>query len=253
MRKRIYEVIELAKEDDRLSAVYDSFMILVIILSLLPLLFKEIPGPLIVLDKVCVCLFIVDYLLRWATADYKLGKGRGSFLLYPFSFMVDLMSILPSLTVLNNGFKLLRVLRMSRAFRVFRVLRAARYSKSIRIIGEVLRRSKESLAAVGTLALAFIVISAMVIFNAEPDSFDNFFEAVYWATISLTAVGYGDIYPVTTIGRAVAMLSSIFGVAVVALPSGIITAGYMNALEKRLDEMEEKEKRNEKKTKTEEL
>ena len=164
--------------------------------------------------------------------------------------LVDLMSILPSLTMLNSGFKLLRVLRMSRAFRVFRVFRAARYSKSIRIIAEVLRRSKESLAAVGTLALAFIIISAMIIFNAEPDSFDNFFEAVYWATISLTAVGYGDIYPVTTIGRAVAMLSSIFGVAVVALPSGIITAGYMQALEKRLDEMDEREKKD---VKTEEL
>ena len=245
MRKRIYEVIELAKEKDRLSAIYDSFMILVIVLSLLPLLYKVTPEPLLVLDKVCVGIFLVDYLLRWMTADYKLGRGGLSFVLYPFTFMalVDLMSILPSLTMLNSGFKLLRVLRMSRAFRVFRVFRAARYSKSIRIIAEVLRRSKESLAAVGTLALAFIIISAMIIFNAEPDSFDNFFEAVYWSTISLTAVGYGDIYPVTTIGRVVAMLSSIFGVAVVALPSGIITAGYMQALEKRLDEMDEREKK----------
>ena len=252
MRKRIYEVIELARENDRLSAIYDSSMILVIVLSLLPLLYKETPGALLVLDKVCVVIFMADYLLRWITADYKLGRGGLSFVLYPFTFMalVDLMSILPSLTMLNSGFKLLRVLRMSRAFRVFRVFRAARYSKSIRIIGEVLRRSKESLAAVGTLALAFIFISAMIIFNAEPDSFDNFFEAVYWSTISLTAVGYGDIYPVTTIGRVVAMLSSIFGVAVVALPAGIITAGYMQALEKRLDEMDEREKKD---VKTEEL
>ena len=186
-------------------------------------------------DRVCVAVFIIDYLLRWATADYKLGKpGLGAFVRYPFTFMalVDLLSILPSLTILNSGFKLLRILRMSRAFRVLRVLRAVRYSRSLRIIAEVLRRSRESLAAVGTLAIAFIMISAMIIFNAEPDSFDNFFEALYWATISLTAVGYGDLYPVTTVGRFVAMLSSIFGVAVVALPSGIITAGYMRALER---------------------
>ena len=166
--------------------------------------------------------------------------------------LVDLLSILPSLTVLNGGFKLLRILRMSRVFRVLRVLRAVRYSRSLRIIGNVLQRSKDSLIAVGTLAIAFILISAMIIFNAEPDSFDNYFEAVYWATISLTAVGYGDIYPVTVIGRAVAMISSLFGVAVVALPAGIITAGYMRAIEQRLDQMEAEAGKKEKE-KTEEL
>ena len=131
-----------------------------------------------------------------------------------------------------------------RALRVFRVLRAVRYSKSIRIIGAVLRRSKTELIAVGTLAVAYILISALVIFNSEPDSFDDFFEAVYWATVLLTTVGYGDIYPVTTIGRAIAMASSLFGIAIVALPAGIITAGYMKELEKeRLeDEREEAEK-----------
>ena len=242
MRKRIFEVIELSRDGDKVSAVYDSFMIVLIMLSLVPLMFKESTPLLTAIDKICVCVFILDYLLRLATADYKLGKpGLFSFVRYPFTFMalVDLLSILPSLTVLNGGFKILRILRMSRAFRVLRVLRAFRYSRSIRIIADVLQRSKESLLAVGTLALAYIVISAMIIFNAEPDSFHNYFEALYWATISLTAVGYGDIYPVTTIGRIVAMLSSIFGVAVVALPAGIITAGYMSAIEKRLDRLDD--------------
>ena len=64
----------------------------------------------------------------------------------------------------------------------------------------------------------------------EPDSFDTFFDAVYWATVSLTTVGYGDIYPVTGIGRVVTMLSSIFGIAIIAMPSGIITAGFMEEL-----------------------
>jgi voltage-gated potassium channel len=71
------------------------------------------------------------------------------------------------------------------------------------------------------------VVSALVIYNVEPDSFKSFFEAVYWATVSLTTVGYGDIYPVTVIGRVITMASSIFGVAVIALPSGVITAGYL--------------------------
>lgn len=233
MRKRIFEVIEISRDGDRLSAVYDSSMILVIALSLLPLLFKESTPFLSGLDKVCVAVFLLDYLLRWATADYKFGKRTVlSFVRYPFSFMalIDLLSILPSLTVLNSAFKVLRMLRMARALRVFRVLRAARYSRSLRIIGAVLRSSKESLLAVGSLALAYIFICALIIFNAEPDSFRNFFEALYWSTVLLTTVGFGDITPVTVVGRAIAMTSSIFGIAIVALPSGIITAGYMREL-----------------------
>lgn len=237
MRKRIFEVIEISKDGDRLSAVYDIFMIFTICLSLLPLVRKDSTPFLHWVDLVTVSIFIADYALRWATADYKFEKfSLSSFLRYPFSFMalIDLLSILPSITFLNGGFKVLRLLRMTRAFRVFRVLRAMRYSRSLRIIADVLRNSKDSLLAVGTLALAYIFVSALVIFNAEPNSFDNFFEALYWATVSLTTVGYGDIYPVSTIGRIIAMVSSIFGVAIVALPSGIITAGYMKQIEQAL-------------------
>lgn len=235
MRERIFKVIELS-DGDKLSSVYDWFMVATIIASLVPLAFKENPPVLDVLDKVCVTIFIVDYLLRLATADYKYGSRKvSSFLRYPFSFMaiIDLVSILPSLTVLNGSFKLLRIMRMVRALRVLRVFKAARYSKSIRIIVSVFRKSREPLIAVGTLAVAYILISALVVFNVEPESFGSFFDAVYWATVSLTTVGYGDIYPVTAVGRAVTMVSSVFGIAVVALPAGIITAGYMSELDKK--------------------
>ena len=238
-RKRIFEIIEVAKEDDRASYYYDAFMMAMILLSMVPLVFKQTTPLLIALDVVTVAVFMVDYLLRWSTADYKFQKpGLLSFLRYPFSLMalIDLLSILPSLTVLNAGFKVLRLLRLMRALRVFRVLRVVRYSKSLKIIGNVLKGSRESLLAVGSLAVAYILSSALVIFNAEPDSFDDFFEAIYWATVLLTTVGYGDIYPVTTAGRLVAMASSIFGIAIVALPAGIITAGYMKELEKKKDE-----------------
>ena len=129
-------------------------------------------------------------------------------------------------------FRLLRSLRMLKAFRVFRVIKAARYSKSLRIIADVLVESKDALLAVGTLSVLYVLISALIIFNVEPDSFNSFFDAVYWATVSLTTVGYGDIYPTTVIGRTVAMISSVFGIAIVALPAGIITAGYMKAINK---------------------
>ena len=233
MRKRVYEIIEVSDGNDKTSSVYDGAMLAFIILSLIPLAFKTETRLFAVLDKVCVAVFILDYLLRFCTADYKYGKkSPASFLRYPFSFMalVDLLSILPSLTALNSGFKLLRLMRMMRAFRVFRVFKTFRYSKSVRIIVNVFRHSREPLLAVCTLAGAYILVSALVIFNVEPDSFETFFDAIYWATVSLTTMGYGDIYPVTTAGRIITMVSSIFGIAIVALPAGIITAGYMSEI-----------------------
>ena len=241
-RKRIYEIIE--KSDDRLGAAYDVFMMIVISISLIPLAFKNDYLGFVIIDKVCVAIFIIDYFLRWITADYKYDKKSvSSFLRYPFSGMaiVDLLSILPSLTIVSSGFKLLRVLRMIRAMRVLRVFKAMRYSKSFEIIGNVLRSSKNSLTAVCVLAAGYILISALVIFNVEPDSFRTFFDAVYWATVTLTTVGYGDIYPVSTLGRIIAMFSSIFGIAIVALPAGIITAGYMNEINKATDDSKEGE------------
>ena len=137
--------------------------------------------------------------------------------------------------VVNDGLKVLRVARLLRAMRVFRVFMAIRYSKSFRIIGNVTRASRESLVAVLVLALGYILISALIIFNVEPDSFNSFFDAVYWATVSLATVGYGDIYPVSKLGRMITMFSSIFGIAIVALPAGIITAGYMSEIQKETE------------------
>ena len=234
-RKTIYEIIEKGKERKKLSAAYDFTMIVVIIASLIPLAFKEDNQLFYILDKVCVTVFIIDYLLRWITADFKFGRfSPFSFLRYPVSPMaiVDLLSILPSLSFVSNGFKLMRLFRMIRAMRVLRVFKAMRYSKSFKIIANVLRSSKDSLTAVCALAAGYILISALVIFNVEPDSFDSLFDAIYWATVSLTTVGYGDIYPVSTMGRIITMISSVFGIAIVALPAGIITAGYMNEINK---------------------
>lgn len=235
MRKRIFEIIEVSGGNDLCSSVYDVFMMIAIVASLVPLAFKTDYLAFRIIDKVCVAIFILDYVLRLITADFKYKrKSPISFLRYPFSFMaiIDLISILPSISALNGGFKVLRVMRMLRALRVLRVFKAARYSKSVQIIASVFRNSRDALAAVGTFALVYVLVSALIIINVEPDSFENFFDALYWATVSLTTMGYGDIYPVTTIGRLVTMISSVFGIAIVALPAGIITAGYMSEIEK---------------------
>ena len=241
-RKRVYEIIEKSDGNDRLSSIYDIFMIIVIVVSLIPLSFKEDTPLFKVIDKAAMVIFILDYILRWGTSDYKFGKASlCSFIRYPFSLMalIDLISILPSISFISSGFKLLRILRMIRALRVFRVFKAMRYSRSFEIIGNVLRSSRKALTAVGLLAGGYILVSALIIFNVEPDSFNTFFDAVYWATVSLTTVGYGDIYPVSTLGRIITMFSSVFGIAIVALPAGIITAGYMSEIEKTNEQEEE--------------
>ena len=238
MRKRLYEVIEASKEGDKLSIVYDLIMICTIVFSILPLAFKETQPCFYYTDIITTAIFVVDYFLRWSTADYKLNNSSvSSFVRYPFTIwaIIDLISILPSISVIAGGFQLFKLLRIMRIFKAFR------YSKSMMIISKVIKRSRNALLAVCTLAIGYILISALVIYNVEGDSFRTFFEAFYWATVSLTTVGYGDIYPVTPAGRAITMISSLFGIAIVALPSGVITAGYMEALrEERAREDEEK-------------
>ena len=239
VRRRIYEIIEVAREDDKASFWYDMLMLLTIVVSILPLAFKKRYWIFQYTDEVTTTLFIVDYLLRLWTADFKLNdRSAAAFFRYPFTpwAIIDLVSILPTLAYLHVKLRMFRVFRLFRTLRVLRIFKALRYSKSMTIIMTVIRNSKEALGAVCMLAVMYILVSALVIFNVEGKSFDTFFEAVYWATVSLTTVGYGDIYPVTTAGRVITMVSSLFGIAIVALPAGIITAGYMEELVEMRDE-----------------
>lgn len=236
-RKQLFFLVESPSDsdDDNTSFDwYDVFMMIAIIVSIVPLAFKTTHHVFEIIDKVTVSVFILDYVLRLSVADLKMNKGWKSFFIYPFTPMavLDLVTILPSLTVLNNGFRLLKIVRLLRTFRVFRVFKAVRYSKSIRTVLNVFKKQKDSLLVVCILAVGYVLVSALVILNVEPDSFGNYFDAVYWATVSLTTMGYGDIYPVTVAGRLVTMVSSFMGIAIVALPAGIITSGFMDELQK---------------------
>lgn len=243
MRKKIYELIEVGIRDDAASKAYDIAMIIAIIVSMVPLVFKEDTVFLDALDYITAAVFILDYILRLITADFKLKKSAASFFLYPLTFMalVDLVSILPSFVMINEGFKMLRLFRLARSLRVFRAFKAFRYSRNIRMIMNVFRKQKQSLIAVGTLALGYILITALIMFNVESETFDTFFDALYWATISLTTMGYGDIYAVSDIGRLITMVSAIFGIAIVALPAGVISAGFMEELRRKDKDPDEEE------------
>lgn len=230
MRKRIYEIINISKDNDKVSAVYDYLMLFFIIISVIPLCFKTTNKLFICIDIITLIVFILDYILRWITADYKLN-GIKAFFLYPFTpyAIIDLLSILPSLSLLNKGFKLFRLLRLNK---VFKALKLLRYSKSFNLILNVINKEKQGLLAVCYLSFGYIFLSALIMFQVEPNSFETFFDAIYWAVVTLTTVGYGDVYPISDIGRVVSMISSFMGIAIVALPTGIITAGYMNELNK---------------------
>lgn len=240
MRKKIFEIIEETEYETKLNHAYDIFMILTIILSMSPLVFKDPPAYLVWTERVTTVIFIIDYLLRFTVADIKLGKGKLSFLLYPFTAMaiVDLLSILPTFIAISDSLRVLRSFRLIRALKVIKIFKSFRYSKNIAIIVNVFKRQRRSLTTVGFLAVGYILVSALVVFNVEPETFNTFFDAVYWATVSLTTVGYGDIYAVSVVGRVITMLSAVLGVAIVALPAGIITAGYMSEIQKEEDKDE---------------
>lgn len=226
IRQRIFEIVNVAAPGDTVSKWYDRMTIVIILLSILPLTVKTENQTFFWLEIGAVSVFIIDYILRLLTADYKLKKGRISFLIYPFTPMaiIDLLSILPIFTILNNGLILLRLVRLVRAVKIFR------YSKTVLTLRNVLIKQKNQLICVFGFATSYILVCAIVLFNVEPDTFDNILEALYWSTITLTTLGYGDVYPISDAGRIVTMISSLVGVAIIALPSAIITAGYMNEL-----------------------
>lgn len=237
MRKRIYEIIEQGRTKDTASTVYETVMLLAITASIVPLTFVKDHPVFHIIEIVTVSLFLIDYVLRWMTADYRLGKGAWSFILYPFTgwAIIDILSILPAISLLSKGFKLFRITRLMRILRLFKFIR---YSEKIRVLGKVIRKEKGVLISVLWIAVFYVFLTALIMFNAEPHvssaageaTITNFFDALYWATVTLTTVGYGDMIPVTDIGRFVSMLSSLFGVAIIALPSGVITASYMEEL-----------------------
>lgn len=245
VRKQIHIAIEPGSKINKISETYDIFMISTILISLIPLAFKVDPLVLLIVDDVCAAAFIIDYILRLITADLSLKKSYKSFFIYPFTPMaiIDFISILPSVMYLNEGFKLLRIFRLLSALRVLKFLK---YSKNYNILVAVFKKQKEVLIAVATLTAAYVLVCALIMYNVEPSTFKTFLDAVYWATISLTSIGYGDFAPVTDMGKIITTLSAIVGIAVVALPSGIITAGYMSEAEK-LTKKNTEEKENEKK------
>lgn len=241
-REQIRELIE-PRNEGSFSRVYDWVMLIAIVAGILPLLFREQPKLFWYFDLLSGLCFVFDYLLRWITADLSSKRNRVvAFLIYPFTPMaiIDLLSILPTFSLISPTFK---VVRVSRLLKILRVIKVVRYYEPLEIILAVIRRQSKILLTVFSLAIFYIFITALIMFNGEEDInpatgsflFNNFFDAFYWAACTLTTVGYGDLYPISDVGRVISIISSMVGIAIIALPSGIVTAGYLDELRSRKD------------------
>ena len=241
MRQKIFEIIERDENDNLISKLYDRIMQLAIFVSIIPLMFRGQNVIFTTIESVVTILFVTDYLLRWLTADLRSkNKGIWAFILYPFTLIaiIDLLTILPAISYVNDS---LRVLRTWRLLRILRIAKVFKYYEPLQIVMEVFRKKAPVLLTVVGFALFYIFVTALFMFNVEQSVnpktgelfFDDFFDALYWSTCTLTTVGYGDIYPISDIGRIVSMISALVGIAIIALPSGIITAGYMEEVQER--------------------
>ena len=244
-REQIRELIE-PRNDKSSSRIYDGVQLVAIVIGILPLMFREQLTLFWYFDLISGLCFVVDYLLRWVTADLSSKHNRVvAFILYPFTPMaiIDLLSILPTFNLISPTFK---VVRVSRLLKILRVIKVVRYYEPLEIILAVVRRQSKILLTVFSLSVFYIFITALIMFNAEeeinPETgkylFDSFFDAFYWAACTLTTVGYGDLYPISQTGRVISIISAIVGIAIIALPSGIITAGYMDELRSRKEKNE---------------
>ena len=238
--KRINNIIE-PKNENKLSRIYEWIMLIAIAIGVFPLMFRTHYELFWYFDIISCTCYIVDYILRWITARLRSKKKSWvAFVIYPFTPMaiIDILSILPTVNVLSPTFK---AARFSRLLKILRVVKIIRYFESMEIILSVIRKQKKILYAVLSMALFYTFITAMIMFNAEEELnpqtgeplFEDFFDAFYWAVCTLTTVGYGDLYPISDTGRVISIISSLVGIAIIALPSGVVTAGYLDEIRER--------------------
>lgn len=256
-RVKIYSLLNSGKKHTVGHKIYTTIVILCTFLSLLPLCMKEDYEIFYVIDVIAGIVFLIDYIFRWITADfkykYKKITAQRAFLIYPLRFhaLIDLFAIISTLPAIFGGMRVIAVLDTIKLFRVIKCIRLfklLKYSSSFNIIYVILRKQKKVLLTVLMIAVSYIFASAILVFQIEPKTFKTFFDALYWAVISLTTVGYGDLYPVSEAGRLFSMISAFFGIAFVALPAGIISGGYLEiVMEEKSKKEDKKEEQNDKK------
>ena len=243
IRRRVFDIIQPDDGTSLLSRIFD-WMITGLILASVIIVFaatfdlpKGVLRALLLIEGVASVVFTVEYALRILTADFLYPesgtiKARVKYVFSPMA-LVDLVAILPFwLPMLLPGTMLgLRALRLVRLLRIFKL---NRYFDAIKSLGEVIVLKKRELLGSLFFVSILMLISSLLMYSAEheaqPDVFRNAFSGLWWAVATLTTVGYGDIYPVTALGRLLGAFIAFSGLAAVAIPTGIISSGLMEAL-----------------------
>jgi len=244
LRKRIYEIIEKAEDGDTESAVFDWSLIILILLNILAVIFSSFGNInnrynnfFTIFEFASVLFFTIEYLLRIWTAPCKFPpSAKWPYLRFIFSFMgiVDLLAILPfylPFVIID-----LRILRIIRLFKLLRVIKLIRYNKSFNLIGRVFKNEKDKLFMTIFAVVILLLLASSVMYAFEnavqPDAFPNIPATLWWAVVTLTTVGYGDVYPITAMGKLLSGIISILGIILIAFPSGIISSGFIIEYEK---------------------
>ena len=241
-RKRVFEIVEIGAADDALSRGYDFFGSLVVVLALAASVAATFDGAEercgALLDTVEIAtsvFFAADYALRVWTARclYPTLTPGKAVLRYVTSVggLIDLVSFLPTFlpVFFPSGMVAFRMFRVVRIFRLFRI---NAYYDSLHVITEVLRSKRQQLLSSVFIILTLMLASSLCMYSleheAQPEVFRNAFSGIWWSVSTLLTVGYGDIYPITTAGKIFGIVITFLGVGMVAIPTGIISAGFVD-------------------------
>ncbi len=245
LHKKTWEFLEASRAGDKAGRTFNIFMLSLIFLNVLAAIIGTVDSVYrqwgVFLDwfeLLSVAVFTVEYIVRmWAcTASEKYAGpivGRIRFALRPMT-LVDLASILPFyLPFVSMDARFLRMLRL---LRIIRIVKIGHYYSSLQVIADVLRDKKEELILTTFMMLMLLLFSGSVMYycehDAQPEVFPDIPTTLWWAVITLTTVGYGDIYPVTPIGKMMGSIIAILGIGMFALPTGILGAGFVERIQK---------------------
>jgi voltage-gated potassium channel len=253
-KRRIFEMLEKDEGGDRLSKRFDVFIMVLILLNVAAVILETVPEVhhdfeqvFIYFEYFSVLVFTIEYIGRVWTCTYY-DKYRHPFwgrirFIFSFYALIDLLAILPfylPLFLSMDG----RVLRVLRLFRIIRIFKMGRYSTAFNMIVKVITRRKEELLITLTIVLVMLIIASSLMYYVEhevqPEAFSSIPATMWWGVATLTTVGYGDVYPVTGLGRLLGAFIAILGVGIFALPAGIIASGFEYEVRKRLEEKEKK-------------
>lgn len=242
MKRNIFNIIQIGDKSNRPSRIFDVFITVVILTNIVITFLQTfdslnfLSGFFNVLEIITILIFSVEYLLRIWTADYLYPqkssvKARLSFLV-SFDGIIDLLTILPFFFL--SGMVIFRMLRVARIFHLFRL--NARYD-SFNVITTVLYEKRNQIISSLFIVLILMLASSLCMYSVEHDAqptvFRNAFSGIWWSMSTLLTVGYGDIYPITTLGRVMAICIAYLGVGAVAIPTGIISAGFVEQYQRK--------------------